>query len=157
MTAGFIRLMATALCLSQVPQALGQDTPTPPTLIQLAQSAPKDSPSKPEYWGAIAFTADGSFATSWKKESKAEAEADVAVRCAKFGRGGCETGSFSGELCVGLATYIGSHSGRRWKLSFTGGATTSAGAQQKALDRCNDDRRSRGRCQLRTVACADGR
>ena len=114
-------------------------------------------PSKPEYWGAIAFTADGSFATSWKKESKAEAEADVATRCAKFGRGGCETGSFSGEICVGLATYIGSHSGRRWKLSFTGGADTSAGAQQKALERCNDDRRSRGRCQLRTVACADGR
>ena len=157
MTAAFIRLMAIAFCLSQVPQAFAQDTPAPPALIQWAQSAPKDSPSRPEYRGAIAFTADGSFATSWKKESKAEAEADVAIRCAKFGRGGCETGSFSGELCVGLATYIGSHSGRRWKLSFTGGATSSAGAQQKALDRCNDDRRSRGRCQLRTVACADGR
>ena len=157
MTAAFIRLMAVTLLASLVQQAFAQSTPAPPAANQFAQSAPKDSPSKPEYWGAIAFTADGSFATSCKKESKAEAEADVAVRCAKFGRGGCETGSFSGELCVGLATYIGSHSGRRWKLSFTGGADTSAGAQQKALDRCNDDRRSRGRCQLRTVACADGR
>jgi hypothetical protein len=157
MTLAFIRFMPVALSLSLFPQAFAQDPSTPPALSQFAQSSPKDSPSKPDYWGAIAFTADGSFATSWKKDSKAEAEADVAVRCAKFGRGGCETGSFSGELCVGLATYIGSYSGRRWKLSFTGGATTSAGAQQKALDRCNDDRRSRGRCQLRTVACADGR
>jgi hypothetical protein len=157
MTLAFIRFMPVALSLSLFPQAFAQDRSTPPALSQFAQSSPKDSPSKPDYWGAIAFTADGSFATSWKKDSKAEAEADVAVRCAKFGRGGCETGSFSGELCVGLATYIGSYSGRRWKLSFTGGATTSAGAQQKALERCNDDRRSRGRCQLRTVACADGR
>jgi hypothetical protein len=149
--------MAVALCLCLSRQASAQNTSNPPASIQFAQSSPKDSSSKPEYWGAIAFTADGSFATSWKKESKAEAEADVAVRCAKFGRGSCETGSFSGELCVGLATYIGSHAGRRWKLSFTGGSTTSAGAQQKALDRCNDDRRSRRRCQLRTVACADGR
>jgi hypothetical protein len=157
MTAAFIRLTAIALCVSQVPQAFAQNTSTPLELKQLTQSAPKDSPSNPEYWGAIAFTADGSFATSWKKESKAEAETDVAVRCAKFGRGGCETGSFSGEICVGLATFIGSHSGRRWKLSFTGGADSSAAAQQKALDRCNADQPSRGRCQLRTVACADGR
>jgi len=48
-----------------------------------------------------------------------EAEADVAVRWREVRPGGRETGSFSGELCVGLATYIGSHSGRRWKLSFT--------------------------------------
>jgi hypothetical protein len=157
MTPASILLTAVALCLSLSPQALAQNTSASPASNQFAQSSPKDSPSKPEYWGAIAFTADGSFATSWKKELKAEAEADVAVRCAKFGRGSCETGSFNGELCVGLATYIGSHSGRRWKLSFTGGAATSAGAQQMALDRCNDDRRSRGRCQLRTVACADGR
>jgi Domain of unknown function (DUF4189) len=115
MTLAFIRSAAVVLCCLILPVAA------------FAQSSPKDSPSKPDYWGAIAFTADGSFATSWKKDSKAEAEADVAVRCAKFGRGGCETGSFSGELCVGLATYIGSHSGRRWKLSFSGGATTSAG------------------------------
>jgi hypothetical protein len=157
MTAAFIRLIAAALCVSMAQQAFAQNTSTPPELKQPTQSAPKDSPSNPEYWGAIAFTADGSFAMSWKKESKAEAETDVAVRCAKFGRGGCETGSFSGEICVGLATYIGSHSGRRWKLSFTGGADSSAAAQQKALDRCNADQRSRGRCQLRTVACADGR
>lgn len=144
MISAFVRSVVVALWVLLAPQAF-------------AQSAPKDSPSKPEYWGAIAFTADGSFATSWKKELKAEAEADVAVRCAKFGRGSCETVNFSGELCVGLATYIGAYSGRRWKLSFTAGATSSAEAQKKALERCNGDRRSRGRCQLRTVACADGR
>jgi hypothetical protein len=121
-----------------------------------AQTAPKD-PGKPVYWGAISFTADGSFATSWKKASKGEAEGDAAVRCAKFGRGACETGAFDGETCVGLATFIGSHSGRRWRLSYTGGSPTSSGAQQRAMDRCNEDKRTRKRCQLRTVVCADGR
>ena len=121
-------------------------------------TAPKDpGSSKTNYWGAISFTADGSYATSWKKASKGEAEGDAAVRCAKFGRGSCETGAFDGETCVGLATYIGSHSRRRWKLSYTAGSPTSSGAQQRALERCNEDKRTRGRCQLRTVVCADGR
>lgn len=118
------------------------------------QSAPS---AKPQYWGAIAFTSDGSYATAWKQPSKAEAEADVAKRCAKMGRGECEVVGFRGELCVGLATYIGAHSGRRYKLSFSGGGLTSPDAQQTALNRCNDDKRTRGRCQLRTVACGDGR
>lgn len=121
-----------------------------------AQTAPKD-PGRPNLWGAIAFTADGSFATAWKKGSKGEAEGDAAVRCSKFGRGSCETTGFDGDTCVGLATYIGSHSGRRWKLSYTAGSLTSSGAQQRAMERCNGDKRTRNRCQLRTVVCADGR
>jgi len=115
------------------------------------------TPVKPDYWGAIAFTADGSFSTAWKQPSKAEAEADVAKRCAKFGRGSCEVIGFRGELCAALATYAGAHSGRRYKLSYTGGGLTSPEAQKKALQRCNDDRRTRGHCQLRTVVCGDGR
>jgi uncharacterized protein DUF4189 len=114
-------------------------------------------PATPAYWGAIAFTADGSFSTAWKQPSKAEAEADVAKKCAKFGRGACEVIGFSGALCAGLATYIGAHSGKRYKLSFTGGGLTSPDAQKKALERCNEDKRTRGRCQLRTVVCGDGR
>jgi hypothetical protein len=64
---------------------------------------------------------------------------------------------FSGGLCAALATYLGSHSGKRYKLSFTGGGLTSPDAQKKAMERCNDDKRTRGRCQLRTVVCGDGR
>jgi hypothetical protein len=124
-----------------------------------AQSAPPPAAqaAKPAYFGAIAFTADGSYATAWKQASKAEAEADVAKRCSKMGRGACEVVGFTGDLCVALATYIGTHSGRRYKLSFTGGGTTASDAQKTALDRCNEDRRTRQRCQLRTVACGDGR
>ncbi len=125
-----------------------------------AQSAPPGAPAPqaaPAYWGAIAFTADGSYATAWKQPSKAEAEADVAKRCAKFGRGACEVAAFPGQMCAALATYIGSHSRRRYRLSFTAGGLTSPEAQQKALQRCNDDSRTRGRCQLRTVVCGDGR
>jgi hypothetical protein len=114
-------------------------------------------PAKPQYYGAIAFTADGSYSTAWKQPSKAEAEADVAKRCAKFGRGACEVVGFSGAICAALATYIGAHSGRRYKLSFTGGGTTSPEAQRAAMDRCNADKRTRQRCQLRTVVCGDGR
>jgi hypothetical protein len=64
---------------------------------------------------------------------------------------------FVGSLCAGLASYQGSHSGRRYKLAFTGGGTTSSDAQRAALDRCNADSRTRRRCQLRTVVCGDGR
>ena len=64
-------------------------------------------PSAPDVWGAIGFTSDGSYATAWKVAAKAEAEADVAKRCARMGRGACEVVSFPGELCVALANYRG--------------------------------------------------
>ncbi len=109
------------------------------------------------YYGAIGFTADGSWATTWKATSKPEAEADVAKRCAKLGHGGCEVVSFTGDKCVGLATFIGRTGRTRWKLSFTAGASTGPEAQKAAVDRCNSDERTRGRCQLRTMVCGDGR
>ena len=129
--------------------------PTPGPGPGPAPQPPAATPS--QLWGAIGFTADGSYATGWKHASKAEAEADVAKRCAKFGRGACEVVGFRGELCVALATYIGSHSGKRWRLSFTGGGTTSPAAQKTAMDQCNGDKRTRKNCQLRTVVCGDGR
>jgi Domain of unknown function (DUF4189) len=109
------------------------------------------------YYGAIAFTADGSWATVWKAPSKPIAEADVAKRCSKLGHGGCEVVSFPGEQCVALATFIGRSGRKRWQLSFTAGALTGPEAQLAAMKRCNDDERTRGRCQLRTMICGDGR
>ncbi len=135
----------------------GAENPPPAAAPPSTPTPPSTAPAKPQLWGAIGFTADGSFSTAWKYPSKAEAEAYVAVNCAKFGRGKCEIISFSGELCGALATYIGSHSRRRYRLSFTAGGYTASDAQRAALDRCNDDRRTRGRCQLRTVVCGDGR
>ena len=79
-----------------------EPTPTPGPAV----TTPTD---KSQVWGALAFTADGSWATAWLKPSKAEAESNVAVACAKFGRGGCEIVSFNGEYCAALATYIGAH------------------------------------------------
>jgi hypothetical protein len=108
-------------------------------------------------WGAIAFTADGSYSSAWKMPSQPEAEARVLKQCASYGRGGCEVASFSGQECVGLATFIGNYRRRRWLLSFTAGGMTYPDAQRAALDRCNSDERSQGRCQTRTTACADGR
>lgn len=146
--------LGAAAIVTAAPAAFAQQAPAPTTQDSPASGA---SSGQREYWGAIGFTADGSFSTAWKQSSKAEAEADVAKRCAKFGRGACEVVGFSGKLCGALATYLGSHSGKRYKLSFTGGGLTSPDAQKKALERCNEDKRTRGRCQLRTVVCGDGR
>jgi Domain of unknown function (DUF4189) len=109
------------------------------------------------YYGAIAFTADGSWATVWRSPSKPEAEAEVAKRCARLGHGGCEVVSFPGEQCVALASFAGRSGRKRWQLSFTAGGLTGPEAQLAAMKRCNDDQRTRGRCQLRTMVCGDGR
>ena len=127
----------------------------PSTGTPAAPASP--SGDKSNLWGALAFTADGSWATAWLKNSKSEAEGNVAVACAKFGRGECKIVSFSGEYCAALATYIGSHSRRRYKLSFSGGGQSVHEAQNAAMDYCNGDSRTRGRCQLRTTVCGDGR
>jgi hypothetical protein len=108
-------------------------------------------------YGAIAFTADGSYSTAWKYKSKPEAEAYVATKCAAFGRGSCKVIGFVGSLCAGLASYNGTYNGRRWRLAYTGGGVTSSEAQRAAMNRCNADNRTRGNCQLRTVVCGDGR
>jgi hypothetical protein len=89
--------------------------------------------------------------------SQPEAEAKVLRQCARFGRGGCEVVSFSGQECAALATFIGPYRRRRWSLSFTAGGMTYPAAQGAAMDRCNSDERTQGHCQSRTTACADGR
>lgn len=113
--------------------------------------------SSAAFWGAIAFTADGSYSTTWKMASQPEAEAKVLRQCARFGRGGCEVVSFSGQECAALATFIGPYRRKRWSLSFTAGGMTYPAAQNAAMERCNSDERTQGRCQPRTTACADGR
>jgi hypothetical protein len=141
---------------STAPPPLG---PVPPPPQSNAPPPPPEAPSASasSLWGAIGFTADGSFSSAWKMAAKPDAEADVAKRCAGMGRGSCEVISFSGHQCAALATYIGYYGGRRWKLSFTSGGITYPDAQKAAMDRCNSDQRTRGRCQLRTAVCADGR
>jgi uncharacterized protein DUF4189 len=124
--------------------------------------SPPPSPSSPSSpsdaaWGAIAFTADGSYSSTWKMTSQPEAEAKVLRECARFGRGGCEVVTFSGQECVALSTFIGSYRRRGWKLSFTAAGNTYPDAQNAAMYRCNSDERTQGHCQPRTAACADGR
>jgi hypothetical protein len=134
--------------------------PTPLAPVPLASIQPP--PSSPDTsmeikWGAIGYTADGSYSTVWKMPSQAEAETDVAKRCAGLGHGGCKVVSVSGQECVALATFIGSYRRRRWFLSYIGAGTSYPEAQSSALGRCNADERSRSHCQSRTAACADGR
>jgi hypothetical protein len=133
-------------------------TPRTDYLPQSVAPAPSQPSISPDLaWGAIGFTADGSYSTNWRMPSQAEAEAKAAKGCAQFGRGGCQVVSFSGGECVALATFIGSYRRRRWNLSFTAGGTTYPEAQNAAIGRCNADERTQGRCQPRTAACADGR
>jgi hypothetical protein len=46
---------------------------------------------------------------------------------------------------------------RRFELSFTAPGMTYPETQSAAFGRCNSDERTRGHCQSRTTACADGR
>jgi hypothetical protein len=156
----------------QLPPSIAPTPPPLPSLNPPAPSsrqdyippnlAPRPAPGEPAnssdgYWGAIAFTADGSYSSVWKVPSQAEAEARVLKQCARFGRGGCEVTTISGQECVGLATFIGNYRRRRWSLSFTAVGATYPEAQRAALGRCNSDERSQGQCQTRAAACADGR
>jgi hypothetical protein len=118
--------------------------------------APAQS-ERADVWGALAFTADGSWATAWSQPTKSDAESNVMTKCGKFRRGECKVVSFTGKYCAALATYIGHHSRRSYKLSFTAGGTSLPEAQRAAMDRCNDDARTRGKCQLRAMVCGDGR
>lgn len=148
-------------------------TPSPPPIVPAPAPSPQPTPrldyvpnlpstsepdqtrqgSSTDKWAAIAFTADGSYSSVWAVDSRPEAEAFVAKKCASYGRGGCQVVVASGRECVGLSTYRGG----RWLLSFTAGGLTFPAAQAASLDRCNADSRTRGRCQFRTATCADGR
>jgi hypothetical protein len=140
------------------PLAQPNSDPLPSPGLGPGQPAPIQPDSSPDdVWGAIGFTADGSYSTIWKVPSKAEAEAEVAKKCAEFGRGGCKVVSFSGKQCGALATFIGNYRRRRWDLSFTAGGETYPDAVNAALSSCNSDERSQGRCISRIAACADGR
>jgi hypothetical protein len=165
--AGFLIALAVAPCARAQPSMGAPDPPntagpggTGPKVDFIPQLSPdqQPAPGQPDaagdvLWGAIGYTADGSWSSVWKMASKDEAEAAVAKKCAAFGRGSCEVVSFSGGRCVALATF----NGRRWQLSFTSGADTYPEAQRNALARCNADERTRGNCQFRTAACSDGR
>jgi hypothetical protein len=89
--------------------------------------------------------------------SQSDAEVKALKQCSSFGQGGCEVSVFSGQECVALATFVGNYRRRRWALSFTAGGMTINDAQRAAMDRCNADERSQGRCVARTAACADWR
>jgi hypothetical protein len=69
--------------------------PIPAPLPSQPNAALSDMP-----WGAVGFTANGSYSSNWKMASQAEAEAKAAKGCAQFGRGACQVVSFSGQECV---------------------------------------------------------
>lgn len=108
----------------------------------------------PEEFGALAFTADGSFVSVWKYASKTEAEAKVLGDCARLRRGLCEVVSFQAELCAAIAS-LRAASGA--VVTYSGGGMSREEAQKKALARCNLDGRAGGTCVVRTVLCGDGR
>jgi hypothetical protein len=108
-------------------------------------------------WGAIAFTAGGAYSVVWRMPAQSDAEVKALKQCSSFNQGGCEVTSFSGQECVALATFVGNYRRRRWLLSYTAGGMSSPEAQRAAVDRCNADERTQGKCVFRTAACADWR
>jgi len=132
--------------------------PAPLAVSAVAQEMRAQSPAPwaavPIRYGAIAFTADGSYSTAWKYRSEAAAQAKVASVCARFKRGVCQVVGFGAKVCAGLASF---ETGKGRKVTYSGGALSPQEAQQQAMRRCKEDSRSGGRCELRVVVCADGR
>jgi hypothetical protein len=132
----------------------------PPGIIAPSRPVPEQGQVRPgsaTLWGAIGFTADGSYSSNWKQNSQSEAEAEAAKGCAKFGRGACEIVTASGQQCVALVAFNAVHARRRWRLAYTAGGESYPEAQRSAMQRCETDERRRGPCQFRTAICADGR
>jgi hypothetical protein len=111
-------------------------------------------PELPPQFGALAFTADGSFTAVWKQTSKDEAVAKVETDCKRLGRGGCQVVGFRQELCAAIASF---RTSKDLAASYAGGGITRDDAKRSALERCNGDDRAGRRCQVRTVVCGDGR
>jgi Domain of unknown function (DUF4189) len=132
--------------------------PAPLAVSAVAQEMRAQSPAPwaavPIRYGAIAFTADGSYSTAWKYRSKAAAQAKVASVCARFKRGVCQVVGFGAKVCAALASF---ETGKGRKVTYSGGALSPQEAQQQAMRRCKEDSRSGGRCELRVIVCADGR
>ncbi len=141
------RLLTAALLLLPSAELLAQP------LDQEPLTPPQPSAPPPEY-GAIAFTADGSFSAVWKRASKGEAEAKVLADCGKFKRGRCQVVSFRQEVCAAIASF---RTAKALHVTYAGGGVTRADARRSALERCNGDARAGRACQIRAVVCGDGR
>ena len=147
-------LLAAALSLTPL-AALGEQLDAPQQQQQATDvTPPTPKPARHEWFGALAFTADGSFASAWKFATKKEVEAKVLGECAAFNRGRCEVVALPRDLCAAIATF---YLGTARKVTYSGAGLTPAEAQHIALERCNADQRADRKCQLRTVVCGDGR
>jgi hypothetical protein len=149
-------LLAAALLLLPFPAFSEDPSATPPSQSTEATdvTSPVPRPARHEWFGALAFTADGSFASAWKFASKSEVEAKVLGECAAYNRGRCEVVALPRDLCAAIATF---YLGTARKVTYAGAGLTPAEAQHIAMERCNSDQRADKRCQLRTVVCGDGR
>lgn len=135
------------------PAALLAQDDAPDPAAAAEQTLAPWAPSATQF-GAIAFTADGSFASVWQLATKDEAEARVRDDCLKYQRGACEVVGFGAEVCAAIAT---ADIGDERKVTYAGGATSPDEAEELALKRCKHDKRTKDTCTLRTVVCGDGR
>jgi Domain of unknown function (DUF4189) len=138
-------LLVAAALLASNAGASAQDTSTP---------WPEQDAASPPKFGALAFTADGSFTAVWKQDSKDNAVAKVETDCKRMGRGECQVVGFRQELCAAIASF---RTAKDLTATYAGGGVTRADARRSALERCNGDDRAGRRCQVRTVVCGDGR
>lgn len=102
------------------PSTSGDRRDEPPRAGATTIPSPDEPIGRKVVWGAIAFTAGGSYSSAWRYPTKAEAEAEVLKKCAKFGDGKCEVIAFEGRLCAALASY----NGRGLRVAYTGAGLT---------------------------------
>jgi uncharacterized protein DUF4189 len=140
---------AAAIVLAALNGAHAQDAKAP-----MAPQTPAPWTEPPPSFGAIAFTADGSFATTWTQPTRDEAEEKVRDDCARFKRGDCQVVAFGPDVCAAIASF---ETRKGEKRTYSGGGLTPKVARRVALERCNGDKRAHKSCKLRTIVCGDGR
>ena len=141
-------LAALGLALVLLPSGPHAQTAAPPAANDQAADMKDDTP---QLFGAVAFTADGSFASAWKWSSKKAVEARVLSQCSKFKRGPCQVATVRNGLCASIANF----SEGMASVTYAGAGITPEDARRVALRRCNGDSRSNRNCRIRTTVCSD--
>lgn len=158
---GWLGVMPAAGMLAAGMPAGAQQQPTPeiPTIgdATRAQPPPAGSPSAPEQWAALAFTASGHHWIASRQASREVAEQAVRQRCEQARAGECKVSVASARQCIGLAVWRGSHSGRTFTVAVTRGGETTPEAQRNALRDCRTQPNVRSDCVFRAAICGDGR
>lgn len=107
----------------------------------------------PSTWGAISAAVDGAWGATWNYNDRLTAEREAKQECAKNTEHPCDVVAVHGDNCLALYHWNGKE---RWGWAIRTGASIDK-AKLESLQHCRSNRTENVPCDLRTVACANGR